>query len=967
MTRISHGSSTVEADDPKEIARHGAPHPVWQRTVDDAKVQAQGEASGTSPVQTVVQPGQTLTAIGATYGAKIDDILAANPSIKNADHIEAGQKLTIPVVTDRALPTQHVVQPGESLSTIAQQHQASVSALATANSIANPDRIKSGQVLAIPGALRPAQETPQLPTALGTPTTQTAAAMKPVPAPPPPPTPQDRARSLVAKAQAETGPNAAINALSKAYHQADPAVRSAILADPAAGKIFQQTAEGALSPLTDKSNGAPMPQGRSAAAMEQLNRTIQGLDPAVAGEVADSSVPAFQAYAKQAGIASAPFGPRGVTALMELGSHIHGTPAGDKALQDFASTRAWNPDAVRNSIAAGADPAYAIAIGRQIKDASTGPRSVASIIADGIGERDQAKIAQGGTVAPTLDVARRMQAAGIDPSGVVKVATDGAEAFKAKVGDDVTELAKHDAELAWLVKNDGPGMTGPQLQAAITDYRHQKGPAWQADEVKLKDRITDDGTKLIGQLAVLGADATGHANSAKTLSDIVNDPSSALAISTALKAHPDLAKPSNAAPLVNVFTLAKVGDVGRKMLNEYAAAYVRSNVLNKLQSIDLTNPESVAKAKASISALDTGPIAKSLGVAQSDLGKALAEVEKTVTQVAASPDQSEAALADLQKTLTTKASLAKAFNKTTFAGQTLRTLAFGFAGASLLNSVAKARDNPRDVQNDIKAFADAAGVAQKASEIALGRSWVSKESLTGGFGGEWKALGVATAGDLLTGIGVALDVVSAVRSFRGIGMEKDPVSGTFYSISAGGGGLALASTLELVGAWAGPVGLGIAAAGVVGNLAYSHHKEAHQYEGSSARFLQAGGFGAAAAHALSPRDGIISGATGAAQVPFLERYGQMRGLSPAQMQHWVNSLTPAQVDDLASLLLQTAGDSEGDPAKFGNGPLQTTMVVGSNGPPENLTVGSELPVEVTLNNTLGVFERNLASDRIPRP
>ncbi|MBC8253178.1 MAG: LysM peptidoglycan-binding domain-containing protein [Ardenticatenia bacterium] len=53
--------------------------------------------------------------------------------------------------------TIHVVQPGETLSEIAEQYGVSVDALTAANGIADPHLIKIGQELIIPG---PASATP---------------------------------------------------------------------------------------------------------------------------------------------------------------------------------------------------------------------------------------------------------------------------------------------------------------------------------------------------------------------------------------------------------------------------------------------------------------------------------------------------------------------------------------------------------------------------------------------------------------------------------------------------------------------------------------------------------------------------------------------------------------------------------------------------------------------------------------
>jgi murein DD-endopeptidase MepM/ murein hydrolase activator NlpD len=49
-------------------------------------------------------------------------------------------------------PPRHVVQPGDTLTTIAQQHGSTVEAIVAANGLASPDRIQVGQVLAAPAA-----------------------------------------------------------------------------------------------------------------------------------------------------------------------------------------------------------------------------------------------------------------------------------------------------------------------------------------------------------------------------------------------------------------------------------------------------------------------------------------------------------------------------------------------------------------------------------------------------------------------------------------------------------------------------------------------------------------------------------------------------------------------------------------------------------------------------------------------
>ena len=64
-----------------------------------------------------------------------------------------------------------------------------------------------------------------------------------------------------------------------------------------------------------------------------------------------------------------------------------------------------------------------------------------------------------------------------------------------------------------------------------------------------------------------------------------------------------------------------------------------------------------------------------------------------------------------------------------------------------------------------------AGFAQKSTELLVGLGQVNKTSALGQFGREWKLVGRASAGDLLTGISAVLTGVSAIRSGFGIGTQ----------------------------------------------------------------------------------------------------------------------------------------------------------------------------------------------------
>jgi spore coat assembly protein SafA len=94
----------------------------------------------------VVQPGDTLSGIAEQFGVSLGALEAANPQITNPDLIFPGQVIRIPanVVT-------YVVQPGDTLSGIAERFGVSLGALEAANpQITNPDLINPGQVIKIP-------------------------------------------------------------------------------------------------------------------------------------------------------------------------------------------------------------------------------------------------------------------------------------------------------------------------------------------------------------------------------------------------------------------------------------------------------------------------------------------------------------------------------------------------------------------------------------------------------------------------------------------------------------------------------------------------------------------------------------------------------------------------------------------------------------------------------------------------
>ena len=110
-------------------------------------------AQGGEQVTHVVQPGENLFRIALKYGTTVEAIAAAN-NIINPSYVYVGQTLII--VKGGTVPgggtgvRYHVVQPGETLWSIAMRYGTTPWQIAAANGIANINFIYAGRTLRIP-------------------------------------------------------------------------------------------------------------------------------------------------------------------------------------------------------------------------------------------------------------------------------------------------------------------------------------------------------------------------------------------------------------------------------------------------------------------------------------------------------------------------------------------------------------------------------------------------------------------------------------------------------------------------------------------------------------------------------------------------------------------------------------------------------------------------------------------------
>ena len=106
-----------------------------------------------------VQPGETLSEIADRLGVSVQRLIELN-NIQDPDHLEAGTQLKLPAGVKRAsgkpMANQTVtVGQGETLSDIADRHGIPVSTIIALNSLSDPNHVEAGQVLKLSGQSRP--------------------------------------------------------------------------------------------------------------------------------------------------------------------------------------------------------------------------------------------------------------------------------------------------------------------------------------------------------------------------------------------------------------------------------------------------------------------------------------------------------------------------------------------------------------------------------------------------------------------------------------------------------------------------------------------------------------------------------------------------------------------------------------------------------------------------------------------
>jgi LysM repeat protein len=109
------------------------------------------QVASTQPLSTLdstniylVQPRDTLSSIALHFGTSVDELVRKN-NIRNPNLIYAGQALTIPSAKGLSGGIEYTIRTGDTLSKIAVNFGTTVSQLQALNQITNPDLIIAGQ------------------------------------------------------------------------------------------------------------------------------------------------------------------------------------------------------------------------------------------------------------------------------------------------------------------------------------------------------------------------------------------------------------------------------------------------------------------------------------------------------------------------------------------------------------------------------------------------------------------------------------------------------------------------------------------------------------------------------------------------------------------------------------------------------------------------------------------------------
>jgi hypothetical protein len=242
----------------------------------------------------------------------------------------------------------------------------------------------------------------------------------------------------------------------------------------------------------------------------------------------------------------------------------------------------------------------------------------------------------------------------------------------------------------------------------------------------------------------------------------------------------------------------------------------------------------------------------------------------------------------------------RAFDADTPAGQAMRGFAAALALAGAAFSLKAAIDDPNGF-SVAKAGVDAASAVQRMSDLL--RSLGVENSVIRGAGGGWKLAwrtgAKIGAAEILT---LASTMIEGAKTIRHLS-KGEIADGAFSAGIALGGAISMLPVFIQAGSVAGPIGIAIMTAALIGQMVWQNAKHIHDGEGEVSKALVHLGYKPEYAAILCKRVDFPSHVAGTSQTLLLGEYAKHKNMTPEQLRDWINGLRPDEVGRLSEAVL----------------------------------------------------------------
>ncbi|MGO4702357.1 LysM peptidoglycan-binding domain-containing protein [Dyella sp. 2RAB6] len=447
-------------------------------------------------------------------------------------------------------------------------------------------------------------------------------------------------------------------------------------------------------------------------------------------------------------------------------------------------------------------------------------------------------ISDGGDPALALAVASNLQA-----DGKSDLAMQMVSSVKLGMGNlqrntlkqDMQDYAKQTEELNNLIKDLGPGLTADQKQQAIQKYIEGKGKDWQ-DQLKAhKDKLVADVRALdldITSLTDVPDNLKSYGLTKEGAAKLLDDDTTKQSIEFAATQDPSVFDGPEGGEAAKL--LIELGHKDKDFTAAVGKAYVVSHLMPSLGEMNPSDDASIAKVKQALESF-RGVGAQMLGIPQDEVDKGINKLEEVVnslrTETLADAKQGKAVneFASVQKELKELKELPFSDAK---AGMLFRTMALGITGAAFISQTGKTIEDPT-VQNVIGSLAFGLDLAPAKNALTGTIQALDKNNVLE----QWGHAAPELTEKFIGVLNVAYFAAGAVQGVA----DHDYPTAIFSGVGAGGAALAAFGGEEMLGGFAGPIGIAVATIAVVAlHFIEQHHKE-QEYQEAQNKFLEGAG------------------------------------------------------------------------------------------------------------------------------